>query len=164
MVRLVVWLAVLVLSAAPGWADPVSDGAGEIIKQWGAPGAIIVILGAAVLGLAYKLGKTQDARLDDQREFAKRSVGLTNDYKESAHDIAKTTAAQSVAIDGIDAGAKARWVEAKGALDRLGDKIDDKLDPLATGIAANGAAVTGIAADIRDMRNHALGQRGGGGR
>ena len=68
------------------------------------------------------------------------------------------------ALEGIDAGAKARWLEAKGALDRLSDKLDDRLDPLNTGIAANGSSLNGISADIRDMRNHALGQRGGGGR
>lgn len=150
--------------AGPAVADPASDAANEIVKQWGAPGAIIVILGTAVLYLGWSLRASWQARLDDQRGFSEKFVALSNDYNVSTHDIAKTIAAQSVALEGIDAGAKARWLEAKGALDRLSDKLDDRLDPLNTGIAANGSSLNGISADIRDMRNHALGQRGGGGR
>lgn len=164
LLRIALLLAIVVLRPVAAWADPASDAAGEIMKQWGAPGALLVVAGLALLGMGYALQKSWQARLDDQRSFSDKFVALSNDYNTATHDIAKTTAAQSVAIEGIDSGAKARWIEAKGALDRIGDKLDDKLDPLAAGVAGNGTALTGIAADIRDWKNHALNQRSGGGR
>ena len=142
VLRLALLLAAALWSA-PAWADPAEQAANEIVKQWGAPGAIIVVLGIVIGGLAYKLGKTQDARLDDQRAFRTEILAAN---KDSAEGLAKAAAATADLSRSVETANRDGAERGRAFADGLAPLLD-----IQTGLAANGSALGRIEADVRSL-------------
>lgn len=135
MVRLVVWLAVLVLSAGPALAEGSPIDVASLLRDGGPWGAVTVC--ATVVGILWwALRSSQEARITDGREMNKEA---TEALKVNAEAMFKLGAIVEASAKGADE----RWRTLNGLLEAL--------TPIQTGIASNGSALGRMEADIRAM-------------
>lgn len=143
MLRPGILLAAAALAAGPAWAQAEQAAkAADALMQQGLPGAMIVILGCAIVYLCFALRSAWQARLDDGQAANRELIEVNKTSAEALRASAEKLAQLANSVDAASRGAEERW-------HTLGDLLA-VLTPIQASIAAINSSLVRIEADTRN--------------